>query len=236
MRVGLLQCGRLPQDLVDDVGDYSRLFEALLGPHGVTIEAHDVVSGPPPASAKSCDGWLVSGSAASTFDPLPWIAPTETFLRAVVAEQVPVVGICFGHQLLAQALGGRVARAPGGWGAGVHRYDLVGPPRPWMEPDPPRSIHLVASHRDQVVALPEGAEVLARTEHCHVAAYTVGQHVLAIQPHPEYDATISRSLSQSRRELMGPEVTDQALASLDAPLDSAMVGAWMAAFLLAGRS
>ncbi len=231
MRVGLLQCGSLPPDIVADVGEYSAQFSKLLGGHDITIEAFDVVTGPPPQTVQTCDGWLVSGSAASTYDPLPWIGPVEGFLRQVVGAGVPVVGICFGHQLLAQALGGRVARAPGGWGAGVQCYELVGDRPTWMTGAVDDSLHLVASHRDQVVELPAGAQVLARNEHCQVGAYTVGESVLAMQPHPEYDTDISRRLSSGRRELMGDDVVDAALASLDQPLDAGLVGGWIATFL-----
>ncbi|MGI8757606.1 MAG: glutamine amidotransferase-related protein [Acidimicrobiales bacterium] len=230
MRIGLLLCGHVHPDLIATFGDYPVRFTDLLGSHDITIQPYDVVDSPPPPT-HDCDGWLVSGSAASTYEPLPWIAPMEAFLRAAVADGAPTVAICFGHQLLAQALGGRVEHAPGGWGAGAHRYDLDGGSRAWMGADPPPSVRLIASHQDQVALLPKGAELLARTEHCRVAAYTVGDRALAIQPHPEYSVELSRQLSATRREVMGPEVADAAAASLDQPIDSALVGRWMAAFL-----
>lgn len=230
MRVGLLLCGHVHSDLIGAFGDYPALFTDLFGSHDITIEPYDVVDTAPP-SADECDGWLVSGSAASAYDHLPWIPPVESFLRHVVADRVPTVAICFGHQLLAQALGGRVEHAPEGWGAGAHRYDLVGPPRRWTDEGVPPAVRLIASHQDQVAVLPEGAELFARTEHCRIASYTVGGRALAIQPHPEYSVELSRQLSAIRRDLMGHDVADAAVASLDEPIDNALVGRWMAAFL-----
>ncbi|MCU1358177.1 MAG: synthase [Acidimicrobiales bacterium] len=230
LRIGLLQCGHLHTDLQPDYGDYPEIFSALLGSHGVEIATWDVTSGPPPDATDACDGWLVSGSARSTYDPLPWIPPVEQFLRDVVADQAPLVAICFGHQLLAQAHGGRVARAGAGWGVGAHEYHFL-TAEGWMEPPHEAPIRLVASHQDQVVELPDGAQVIARTDHCPIAAYTLGPAALAIQPHPEFSTAVSRDLIERRRELIGAERSDDALASLDRPLDQAIVAAWIASFL-----
>lgn len=156
------------------------------------------------------------------YDDLPWIAPTEAFVRKVVDDGVPVVGICFGHQLLAQALGGRVERARVGWGAGVYTYELLDGWYPRgievaPEPGDDGTVSLIASHQDQVVDLPEGAAVAARTDHCPIAAFTIGPRVLAVQPHPEFTTGLSRELSTQRRERMGEATTDAALGSLAGP-------------------
>ena len=98
------------------------------------------------------------------------------------------MAVCFGHQLLAQAMGGRVAKSPDGWGAGVHAYELLRTGEPWMVPPSDGPLRIIASHQDQVVELPDGAVLLARTDHCPVAAYTLGPAALAIQPHPEFTA------------------------------------------------
>lgn len=231
LHVGLLQCGHLPEDLVAAHGDYPTVFADLLRPHGIEIEAWDVTAGPPP-DVDACAGWLVSGSPDSTYEPLPWIAPVEQFLRDAVDARAPLVAVCFGHQLLAQAMGGRVARAPVGWGVGVHAYELAPTGAGWMEPAPPDGrVCLIASHQDQVVELPEGARVVAWTEHCKVAAYTLGPAALAIQPHPEFTADMSRMLIERRRRRIGDAAANAGLASLDQPLHQDLVAAWMAAFL-----
>jgi GMP synthase-like glutamine amidotransferase len=231
LRIGLIQCGHVHPDLVPTLGDYPELFADLLGPHGIELTTFDVDHEQFPVDLGGFDGWVVSGSANSAYEDLPWIHRTEELLRKLVADRAPMVAVCFGHQLLAQALGGRVAKAPGGWGAGMHRYDFCSEPLPWMEPSPVGGVRIIASHQDQVVELPEGAVVIARTDHCPIAAYTLGSSVLAIQPHPEFTAEVSRGLVERRRDRIGAEASDAALASLSEPLDQDLVAGWMARFL-----
>jgi GMP synthase-like glutamine amidotransferase len=230
LRIGLLQCGRIHDELSGDHGDYPEVFAELLGPHGIEIVAYDAVAGELPGSPADHDGWLVSGSASSTYDPDPWIAPLEDLLRDLVRTASPTVAVCFGHQLLAQALGGRVEKAPVGWGVGAHAYEVVGATADWMDP-PARVVRLIASHQDQVVELPADAVVVARTDHCPIAAFTVGETALAIQPHPEFTAELSLGLTGIRRSDIGEDRADVALASLDDALDRDVVAAWMANFL-----
>ncbi|HEX2576549.1 MAG TPA: hypothetical protein VHK88_09390 [Aquihabitans sp.] len=227
LRIGLLQCGYVHPDLAGDFGDYPVAFGELLEPHDVELVTYDVQTGPLPDDPGAVDGWLVSGSASSAYERLPWIPPLEAFLRGLVARDAPVVAICFGHQLVAQAHGGRVERSPAGWGAGAHDYELVGT-GPWGSTPDRRSVRLIASHQDQVVDLPDGDVVIARTDHCPIAGYTLGTSVLAIQAHPEFTAGLSARLTQARRDRIGDATADAALASLDAPLDRAVVGSWMA--------
>jgi GMP synthase-like glutamine amidotransferase len=230
LRVGLLQCGHVHDDLVAEHGDYPELFITLLGPHGAVVEAFDVQVAPPPP-VEACDAWVISGSADSAYDPLDWVAALEIFLRAAVTAGAPMVAICFGHQLLAQALGGCVERADS-WGAGAHDYRIVGP-IPGSSLTVGGTVRLVASHQDQVTVLPDDAELVLATDHCPIAGYTIGSTALAIQPHPEYDLALSGALTPLRRERMGGVVTDAALASLGRPLDQASVAAAMVAFLRA---
>jgi GMP synthase-like glutamine amidotransferase len=229
--VGLLQCGHIPA-LTPSCGDYPEAFSDLLAPTGADITAYDLTAGELP-SLDAHPTWLVSGSADSVYDPLPWIAPTEAFLLDLLDRSVPVVAVCFGHQLLAQALGGKVARSEAGWGIGAHDYEILGAPAPWMDPPVDGPVRMIASHQDQVVVEPDGITVIARTDHCPVAAYTVGS-ALAVQPHPEFTREISRGLIDLRRERLGDELADAGIASLDEPLDREAVGSWMTSFLRAG--
>jgi GMP synthase-like glutamine amidotransferase len=234
LRIGLLQCGHIHPDLVTEHGDYPEVFADLLGPFGIELTAFDVDHGGLPADLPegldAFDGWLVSGSADSAYDDRPWIPPLEDALRAMIAREVPLVAVCFGHQLLAQAMGGRVAKSPDGWGAGVHAYELLRTGEPWMVPPSDGPLRIIASHQDQVVELPDGAVLLARTDHCPVAAYTLGPAALAIQPHPEFTSAVSGGLVGLRRERIGAGASDAALASLDQLLDRELVAGWMAAF------
>lgn len=233
LRIGLLQCGHIHPDLVPEHGDYPEVFADLLGPHGVALTTFDVTTAPPPSldDPAAADGWVVTGSANSAYDDLPWIPPLEDLLRSLIAERLPLVAVCFGHQLLAQAMGGRVARSEAGWGVGAHDYELLRTDLAWMTPRASGPVRLIASHQDQVAELPPGAEVIARTDHCPVAAYTLGPAALAIQPHPEFTAAVSAGLVERRREAIGAERSDLALASLAAPLQRDLVARWMVAFL-----
>lgn len=212
--------------MVGDHGDYPELFDDLLGPHGVTLEVHDVTRRPPPEDTHALDGWLISGSVDSTYDPLDWIPPLEDMVRRLVADAAPLIGICFGHQLLAQAHGGRVQRADAGWGVGVQRYRATGGAG-GAPPAPAPGFALVASHQDQVVTLPEGAEVLATSDHCPIAAYRFGPTALAIQAHPEFTPGLSRELIEARRLRIGDSTADAALAGLGEATDHGVVARWM---------
>ena len=236
LRVGLLQCGHINAQLAAVDGDYPQLFERLLAPHGVQLTTYDVTRDELPASPDEQDGWLISGSAASVYDDREWIAPTEEVVRRLVEEAAPTVGVCFGHQLVAQALGGEVRKAAVGWGVGVRRYELVDGDEPWHEGAVAGDeIGILAMHQDQVVRLPDGAERWLTAAYCPEAGFTIGDHLLTIQPHPEFTTTLTEGLLSTRRDRVGPEVTDVALASLDDPIDDAAVAAWMAAFLRRAR-
>lgn len=233
LRLGLIQCGYVHPEVAATTGDYPELFAHLLRHHPVELTTYVAEQGVLPASTAEQDGWLISGSANSAYEPLPWIGELEGFLRAVIDDGAPMVAICFGHQVLAQALGGRVAKSGEGWGVGLHTYELVGEVAPWMVPPPPdgRHVRMLASHQDQVVELPDGATLLARTDHCPIAAYTVGTTALAIQPHPEFTPAVSQGLLDRRRAVIGEATSDAAEASLATPPDQDLVADWMVAFL-----
>lgn len=238
LRIGLLQCGYIDPSLTAEFGDYPEVFGHLFAPFGIDLVTYDVQAGPVPAHHAACDGWLVSGSASSAYEPLAWIPPLEAFLRTLVEHEAPLVAICFGHQILAQAMGGRVERAPEGWGVGAHEYQVLSTPTTRAAPrgvswDPDvagPTVRLIASHQDQVAGLPDGAEVVARTEHCKVAAYTLGPRALAIQPHPEFTPALSARLMELRRSRIGDAVVDAGLASLDEPVDRDLVAGWIDGF------
>lgn len=229
LRVGLLQLGYIHPDVAATEGDYPEAFAALLAGHDIELTTYDVPAGQRPKSPRDHDGWLASGSANSAYEPLAWIGDTGRFLLEVVDADVPLVAICFGHQLLAQAMGGTVARADVGWGVGVHHYDVVGPARPWMA-GPVSELRVIASHQDQVVEAPDGIELLATSTHCRVAGYTVGSRALALQAHPEFTPAVSRGLLDLRRGAIGEARTDAALATLDEPIDQDLIAGWMASF------
>lgn len=226
-RIGLLQCGHVMPALAERHGDYPDLFKRFLAPFDVDITTYDATSGVLPADPAEQDGWLISGSTDSTYDDRPWIPPLEVLVRSIVDEGRPVVGICFGHQIVAQALGGRVERSAAGWGIGGHDYEVV-VPHSWT--GTATRARMIASHQDQVSVLPDGAEVFLRTDHCPNAGFTVGDDVMTIQPHPEFERDLSREITGARAAIFGEALTAEGLASLDRPLDNHDVARWIGTF------
>ncbi len=219
MKIGILETGEVQPDLKSRHGDYPAMFAALLGAVDPALEfvTVSVVSGEMPASPAEADAWLVTGSRHGVYDDLPWIAPLKDFLRACVAARVPVVGICFGHQILAEALGGRAVKSDRGWGLGVQDYQLVARPG-WLDHVPDR-FSMNALHQDQVVELPPTATVLARSGHCGYAALVYGDveapDALSLQPHPEFGADFLDELIAARSGTVLPvEAAAEARAGL----------------------
>ena len=228
MKIGILETGEVHPDLRERHGDYPAMFRALLGAIDPAMEFATVrvVAGEMPASPRQADAWLVTGSRHGVYDGLPWIEPLKAFLRDCVAARVPVVGICFGHQILAEALGGRAEKSDKGWGLGVQDYELVAKPG-WMQGLPDR-FAVNALHQDQVVVLPPDATVLARSPHCAFAAIAYGDpeapEAISLQPHPEFGAAFMDDLIARRAGTVIPvDAAAAARATLARPVDS---GAW----------
>ena len=174
-------------------GDYPELFDALLAPHGVELQVFAVDEGQLPASLDKCDAWMTSPSRSSVLGDDPWLPDALELVRRIVDEERPFAGICFGHQMLGQALGGRVERAAGRLGR--RRAALLGRGAAALDGAAPADggFTLIASHEDQVTELPPGAVRLAGTDHCPNAMFALGERAIGLQPHPEFTASISRA-------------------------------------------
>lgn len=226
VKLGILETGEVAPELAARHGDYPAMFRALVGSVAPDIEFATVraVAGDMPASPGQADAWLVTGSRHGVYDALPWIEPLKAFLRACVAARVPVVGICFGHQILAEALGGRAVKSDRGWGLGVQDYERVADAPAWLRALPAR-FSVRAVHQDQVVALPPGAHVLARSPHCEIAAVAYGDperpDAISLQPHPEFGRDFMDGLLELRAGVAFPApLADAARASLERPVSN----------------
>ncbi len=233
MKIGILETGKVNPDLVPAHGPYVPMFRRFLHSADPTIEVEgwDIVDGGRiPASPHDADGWLITGSKFGVYEPLPWIEPLKDFLRETYAATVPIVGICFGHQILAEAMGGRVVKSERGWGCGVHSYRLAGS-EPWMT-DAQGTLKVHAMHQDQVIEKPEGARVIASSEFCEYAGLAYGDHAFSIQPHPEFDAAYERDLINLRQGGDGiPEdIAERAIRTLENGVDNDLLAQWIVAF------
>ncbi|MBA3810147.1 MAG: type 1 glutamine amidotransferase [Caulobacteraceae bacterium] len=230
MKIGVLETGAPPADLRERYGRYGAMFQTLVGDKAHEWTLFDVAAGDLPAKPEVCEAYLITGSAAGVYDPDPWIARTEGFLRAARGRAL-LVGICFGHQLMAQAFGGRVIKSPKGWGIGLHRYE-VRDRLPWM--DGAATLAAPASHQDQVVEPPPGAAVLAGSDFTPfgMLAYEGGD-AMSLQLHPEFEPGYAKALIEARRGTRyAPADADRAIASLDAsPDERARLGHWIGNFL-----
>jgi len=231
MRIGILEADHVGERYLPIAGDYWDMFSTMVAdadPEAILVR-YDVRNGELPDHPAKCDAWLCTGSSASVFDDEPWIHDLTGFVRDAHDAHVPFVGVCFGHQLLAHALGGRTERA-GRWGVGALSMELVDPVPDWIDPMVP-SPTLLYSHQDQVTVLPSDGHVLARAAHCPIAMLAVGDHMLGLQAHPEFGAAYVRALLEDRVDRIGGAETAVALATLERATDERPAAAWIIAFL-----
>jgi len=211
MKIGILQTGHAPDMLLPDTGDYDAMMARMLDGQGFDFETYAVVDQEFPESPHAADGWLITGSKHGAYEDHPWIPPLEELIRAIHAANLPMVGICFGHQIIAQALGGKVAKHPDGWRVGATQYEIEGSP-----------LTLNAWHQDQVIEAPDGAEIIGRAEGCDIAAMRIGERIYTVQPHPEYGAAFMQGLLDHRAPGVVPDpLSDHARGLLSTPTDNA---------------
>jgi GMP synthase-like glutamine amidotransferase len=232
MKIGILKADSVLEQFQPEFGDYPDMFVARLaaqaGPD-VAFITYDVEHLEYPANIDECAGYIITGSKMSVYDNEAWIRRLEDFVRQLDQAKKPLIGVCFGHQLVAQALGGKAEAAAIGWGVGVHTNHIVSAQH-YMQPRLAEARVLV-SHKDQVTRLPPGAEQLATSDFCPNSMFQVGNHILCIQGHPEFIKAYSESLMNMRREILGEAVYGAGIESLDQALDSDTLATWMLRFL-----
>ena len=222
MLIGILQTGHVIEDLREEFGDYDGMFRRLLGGRGFDFRTWNVVDCEFPESPGDADGWLITGSRFAVYEDHSWIEPLASFVRDCYDAASPIAGICFGHQMLAHALGGKVEKFSEGWSVGLVEYKFKG-----------HRLKLNAWHQDQVVELPEGAEVIGSSHFCRNAMIAYGKKAISVQPHPEFDRRFLGQLIEKRgRGVVPEELLREAVRNLESPSDSARIASAISEFFL----
>lgn len=223
MSIAILETGSPPGNLAARFGSYPHMFEAMLGSGPLAV--YDVAGAPLPAHGAHT-GYILTGSPAGVYDRLPWINALRGWLRAAPAA-TQLVGICFGHQAMADAFGGTVEKSDRGWGIGLHEYAVMAR-EPWM--DQALSVAVPASHQDQVVEQPPNTVVTLASQFTPLAGLAWrDRDAISFQCHPEFLPACAKALIEERRDRL-PD-PDAAIASLAGLNDNARVGGWIARFL-----
>ncbi|HEY9028533.1 MAG TPA: amidotransferase [Burkholderiaceae bacterium] len=236
VKVCILDNDHLDPAVADTYVSYGVMTEKMFAAAGVPwqFERFDTTQGVYPASFDDYDVVLLTGSKADSFSDEPWVRTLRERVTGLLGQRKKLLGICFGHQLIAHCLGTEVGRAPNGWGMGRMAYDWVGP-APLKPAAAGTSINLLASHQDQVLSLPDGAVLQATSDFCPIAAYSIDDHVFCVQPHPEFIAAYSAYLLDKRRDKVGEERYATARAELALPHDGLEIARFMQSFVEGSR-
>lgn len=233
MKIGLLQCDSVREELQPKHGDYPAMFMDLFHKVDPSLEfaVYDVRRSEYPADAAECDAYITTGSRHGVNDGFDWIAELEGFVRELYRRHIKLVGICFGHQVIAKALGGEVVKSDKGWGVGVSRNRIT-QTTDWMSADQ-RNLNLVVSHQDQVQTLPPDSIILAESDFCPNYMFQTGDCFLSVQGHPEFSKAYSNDLMEARRDRIDAQTIDEGKESLGYPVDDLLMVQWIIAFLKA---
>ncbi len=235
MKLTIIQTGDVPAPLRPTFGPYRAMFERMFDStgHGFTYEMVAVSDGEPCPDPAMLQAIVITGSPAGVYDDLPWLAPLRHFIRNAYSLRRPMLGVCFGHQIMADALGGDVRKSEKGWGLGRHTYGVLKPPR-FMR-TAPDALAIACSHQDQVIVAPTEADVILSSEFTPNAGLTYRNgRALSFQPHPEFADDYTIALAELRRGKVADEVVDKALASIAKPSNSGDVAGYIGQFFKAG--
>ncbi len=229
MKVGLLLCDHVRPEFRNEFEDYPVMFQQAWP--SFEFEVFAVCDGQFPTDATACDAYIASGSSYSVYEELDWIIRLKQLIRDIHQAERYYLGVCFGHQLLAEALGGEVKKAKSGWSVGIQTF-TISQQEAWMDPFQ-AELNLLMMCQDQVHVLPPKATVLASTPACPVGIFRVGNRMLGVQAHPEFSKAYDRLLMETRIDRMGAATVAKAIESLSLPLDATRFIQWTVRFLSA---
>lgn len=225
--IGLLICDTVGPISAKASGQYWDRFNVFFenAETKIKLKKYDIRNDEWPDSPEDCDGYVITGCGLSANDPDEWIAELIRFIRECYVGKVKMVGICFGHQVIAKAMGGTVELNPNGWGLGIKKQEVV-LQRPWMKP-PQKNFNIIASHKEHVVELPSNAEKLATSSHCKITAFDISDLFLGFQGHPENSSFTSGVSIDTRKDILDPEVYEKAKSSLVVEAEQKLIATWI---------
>ncbi len=232
MKITIIEVGRVPSAFQERFDPFPQMFRSMFEETGLpfSFEVVHVLDGQDLPDPGMLEGIVITGSPAGVYEDHAWLEPLRAFIRSAYAAETPMVGICFGHQIMADALGGVVEKSDKGWGLGRHSYNVV--QRPDFLADAPETLNLVCSHQDQVMVAPDEAEVILASDFTPNAglAYRSGK-AISFQPHPEFSDAFTQALIELRRGQVSEAEVEKAMASFEGRSDSALVRGYIAQFM-----
>lgn len=235
MRIGILETDTLEPDIKEKYGSYAEMFQRLLlsVDDQLEIKVYPVIEGKYPGSMDECNAYLITGSKSSAYDNEPWIKQLQDYILALHKHRSKLIGICFGHQIIALSLGGQTKKSEKGWGVGISISKII-KEKPWMGHEianAEQQFALLVSHQDQVTRLPAQSELIATNTFCANASFQIANHILCFQGHPEFSADYLSYLMNKRRDSIGEEKYKKAMDSLEIDQDALLVAGWIVNFI-----
>ena len=233
MKIGILKADDVRHELVSRFGEYPDMFKDLLleVQPGIELVTYDVISGIYPKHIDEVHGYIITGSKMSVYDEIDWIKELGLFVQELHKARKKLIGICFGHQLVAHFLGGKTQKSEKGWGVGVHESMLNNAATNYAIKG--QAYNLVCSHQDQVVKPAPSSVILASSSFCPYSMLQIKDHILTFQGHPEFKREFSRSLLELRKDELGDTCYREGLDSLTKNTDAHKIGEWIVSFIKA---
>lgn len=235
MKIAILDADKLTPSIIKRYGCYADKFIRLLSPakDKFTSPAHfqryNIIENQYPESIDKYDAYIITGSQHSCYENLKWIKDLENYIRLLHQNKKKLIGICFGHQIIAQSLGGLVEKNSKGWELGITATHIT-QPLEWMQP--PRDFFFsLVSHQDHVTRLPEQAINFAETNLCCYSGFCIENHILTFQGHPEFSNNYVKLIIKLESKHLSQEQRVSARASLQQKDDHDLIMHWLVNFI-----